>query len=435
VRVLHLAALKRRPVAVVAAAMLLASAVARAEPHVTPDDQKRAEALLTWINANSDGRTGLPHSHVGDERLKNWTFTYDAAVTVLARIAMGDVKRARRILDYYLKTPQAYRLGGVIEAVNTRSAAVGEDYSVRTGSNLWLGIAAYHLFRFTKDARYLKFAKTEADFALSLEINDPKDPNDGAVRLGPAGTDANAGDQHIRFDDRLPSFFDIISTEHNLDAYVLFGMIAREAPPSVHQYRQGQERVLAWLKRAAYNRAEGRFNRGAYKTVDTLVATDVQSWAVSALGPTVLNQIEPGAGEKVLDFVDRRCIVTVPFQRIDGATVTVTGADFIDESGATAAGRGRMVSPEWTFELANAHIRLEGGPNADAHEKRRRELIEGVMTAAVDADGGLALPYATLGDAPVGHDWNTPADGTLSVAGAAWGIMALKAADPIIIPK
>jgi len=410
-RVLYLAAL---------AVLLAAPTPARAAA------DPRAEQLLAWIEANSD-RSGLPRSHVGDEALRNWTFTYDAAVTALAYLAMGKTKPAKKIIDYYMKTPQVFRLGGVIEAVNPASLAVGEDYGVRTGTNLWLGIAAFHLFRATNDPKYLRFAKLQADFGIALQVSDVDDVNDGAVRLGPLGGGATVGDQHVQADERLPRFFDIISTEHNLDAYALFGMVDSVAPPRIKQYGQARERVLSWIKRMGYNRAERRFNRGAYRVVDTLVATDVQAWAVSALGPELIDAMAPGGTAAVLAFTEAHCVVDVPFTRRDGVTVTVRGADFVDARGAEGAKRPRMVSPEWTFELANAYGRA-------GDRVRQQATIDGVFPAAVASDGGLAFPYATLGKTAVGHDWDTPTADTLSVIGAAWGILALKNFDPLITP-
>lgn len=411
-----------------AALLLLAAAPAAraADP--------RSGQLLAWIEANSDRRTGLPRSHVGDPRLENWTFTYDAASTALAYLAMDKPASARRILDYYIRTSRVFRLGGVIEAVNPKSFAVGEDYGVRSGSNVWLGIAAYHLFRATKEAKYLRVAKLQADFAISLQVSDQKDPNFGAVRMGPKGGGQTPGDQHINLDERLPALFDIMSTENNLDAYALFGMIAREAPARVTAYREAQARVEKWLFNVAYNRELGRFNRGAKDEPDEIMATDVQTWALSALGRDALERLAAGAPDAILAIVEKECVVRVRHAPPDGPPAWVLGADFIDAGGARDAGRPRIVSPEWTFQLVNAYARVAQGKNRERYLSRRAELIEGVFHAARPVDGGLGFPYATRGDTPTGHGWNTPSAGTLSVVGAAWGIFALEGFDPLVVP-
>jgi hypothetical protein len=91
-------------------------------------------------------------SHVGDARFKDWCFTYDAAVAALALIALDQTVEARRIIDFYISTENTHRLGGVIQAVMVIPPYAGKDWSVRTGANLWLGLASCHLFKSTRES-------------------------------------------------------------------------------------------------------------------------------------------------------------------------------------------------------------------------------------------------------------------------------------------
>ena len=205
--------------------------------------------LVRWLKANRDPASGLPYSHVGDARFSGWTFTYDAAVTALAWLAVGEVSESRRIVDFYLRTPEVWRLGGVIEAVSfSEGRPVGRDWSVRSGANLWLGLAAGHLYRRTGEETYLQLARKIADAALALQEKRRENANYGGIAMGPPGDSANPKDQHFNYEPALPRYADSYATEINLDAYALFGLL--DAEPGGESYRQGRAEVLDWLKAA-----------------------------------------------------------------------------------------------------------------------------------------------------------------------------------------
>jgi len=386
--------------------------------------------LARWLKANRDVTTGLPHSHVGDGRFAGWTFTYDAAVTALAWLAVGEVAEARRIVDFYLRTPEVRRLGGVIEAVSfSEGRPLGRDWSVRSGANLWLGLAAGHLYRVTGEAAYLQLARRIADAALVLQERRRETPNYGGIAMGPPGDPANPKDQHFNYDPALPRYAESYATEINLDAYALFGLLTAET--GAESYRQGRAAVLAWLNRQGFNAVEKRFNRGF---ADGIVATDVQSWGVSALGRDVLDTFAPDAAGAVLGFVEQNCQVRIPLDGNDWAE----GVDFINHPFVAALGRKPLISPEWTFQLANAWQRLGDDclargekEAAQVFAEKRRHLLRQMEKLAVPVGNTLGFPYATLPDALLGHENRTPAAGNLSTVGVAYGLLALRGFDPL----
>lgn len=387
--------------------------------------------LVRWLKINRDPATGLPYSHVGDTRFSGWTFTYDAAVTALAWLAVEETREAQRIVDFYLRTPEVWRLGGVIEAVGfSAGRPVGRDWSVRSGANLWLGLAAGHLYRRTGEEAYLQLACRIADAALVLQEKRRENANYGGIAMGPPGDPANPKDQHFNYDPALPRYAESYATEINLDAYALFGLLAAETDAG--HYRQGRTEVLVWLKRQAFNVVEKRFNRGFG---DATVATDVQSWGVSALGPEVLETFAPHAARAILGYVEKHCQVRVP---IPGSQDWVEGVDFINHAHASTLGRAPLISPEWTFQLANAWQRLSAdaagrGENEAARDYagKGRHLLRQMEKLAVPVGNALGFPYATLPDALLGHENRTPAAGNLSAVGAAYGLLALRGFDPL----
>ncbi|MFH0764424.1 MAG: hypothetical protein V1927_05420 [Candidatus Omnitrophota bacterium] len=405
-----------------------------------PYGQYRKE-FLTWLEKNSDEITGLPYSHVGDKRFEKWCITYDAAVASLAYIASGEPERAKKIIDFYRKNESVWRLGGIIGAVYAPDpGGSGESWAVWVGEDAWLAIASFHLYKATSQKEYLDLAKKIADFIASLQNENKADLNYGGVPLGPESDGMVAGDQHINYDAGMPGFSEVFATEHNIDAYALFNMLYQET--KYEKYREAKDKILAWLKRVAYNKKEGRLNRGGRKEIDRAVATDVHSWGISALGVETLDGIEPGLAEKMMAFVEKNCLVKASYTKPGGEKVTVEGADYTDHNTAGTLHRGPMVSPEWTFELINAYKRLSDDfikrgerAKADRYNQKRVKLIENMLNLAVKDSGGLAYPYATLADAPIGHGIVTPCEGNLSAIGVSYAILGLSGYDPLALTK
>ena len=416
--------------------MLLPFKSAKAENY-----QPQIEKMENWLLANRDPVYGLPHSHVGDGRFDDWAITYDSAVTTLAYIATGNINDEKKTLDFYIQTPQVWRLGGIIEAVNPTGLSVsGVDWSVRTGSNLWMGMASFHLYQETAETKYLELAKKLANFAITLQNNDEKDPNFGGIRLGPQGEKIYAGDQHLGYDLNRPSFFEIFATEHNIDAYALFNMLYKETKDE--KYKDATNKTLHWLKSVGYNKEGHRLNRGYKRGLDPVVATDIHSWGISALGVEVLDTFEPGFAEKMIKFIEDNCLSKVSYTKPDGKAIKVKGADFIDHKTAVELGRKPLVTPEWTFQFINAYRRLElyfklhGDTKKEAeYRQKRQELIKEMLNLAYETNNTLAYPYATQADAVIGHEYNTPREGNFSTIGVAYGILALTGFDPLVTSK
>jgi hypothetical protein len=198
---------------------------------------------------------------------------------------------------------------------------------------------------------------------------------------------------------------------------------------------------LLWLKKVAWNPGQHRLNRGFHQKPDFAVASDIHAWGISALGVARLDAIEPGAAEQMVRFVEENCQSTVAYRSPAGRTVTVDGFDFVDHAALAHLKRPPLVSPEWTFQMANAYRRLSddfGGMGekrkASLYAQKRNHLLTQITAMASTQDNASGLPYATLGGVPVGHEHNTPAQGSFSVIGVAYGILALTGYDPLRSP-
>ena len=403
------------------------------EPTADVRGTDHSENYLTWLMVNRSQETGLPFSHVGDERFQHWTITYDAAVVALAYSASGKYAEAGKILDYYIETPEVWRLGGIIECYIAGKPFSGKDWSVRSGANIWMGIAGFDLYLKTGDKKYLEFAEKIADFALSLQDTDKQSGNFGGVAVGPKGDAAYPADQYIGYDIEKPEFYQVYATEVTIDAYALFHKLFQSA--GKEKYQLAAADCLHWLKSGAWNKSEHRFNRGHQ---DETVATDVQSWGVSALGVEGLDYIEPGVAEKVIEFVEKNCFSESSFTVPGKGSAIIRGVDFTDKKRMAELKRPQMISFEWTFQLINAYSRLASdyrrlgeAKKAEIYQQKKEKLLGQLLAGAISDSGGLAFPYATLSDAEIGHENRTPAAGNLSAIGGAWAVLAIKGCDPL----
>ncbi len=396
-----------------------------------------AHRFFSWIRSNRNARWHLPYSHVGDERFLHWTITYDAAVTALAYLALDKVASAQKVIDFYAQTQSVWRLGGIIEAFELNDTFIGHDWSVRSGANIWLGIAAMHVYLGTGEEKYLDFAQKIADLILSLQNKDKTSENYGGIALGPKGDPQYPGDQHLGYNPKMKAFHEIYATEISIDAYAFFGLLYKATRKQT--YKDARQANLVWLKNNAYNQSQQRFNRG-YR--DAVISSDIQSWAVSALGVKVLDAFSPGLAEQMLWFIEKECLASVNYQPLNKDPVVLQGVDFIDQKRARQLGREPLVSFEWSFQLANAYKRLEHDfrqlgdkKKARYYQHKNAQLIEGLINAASEVEGGLAYPYATQGEAVIGHEYKTPKAGNLSTIGAAYGILALQGYDPLALKE
>jgi hypothetical protein len=421
--------------------LLVFSFNALASPRTASSGRNRQVLLLeNWLLTHRGAESGLPISHVGDPRFRHWCFTYDAAVAALAFIAVNRSGEAARIIDFYINTPHVYRLGGIIEAVAAVPPYGGQDWSVRTGANLWLGLASYHLFKSTHKKEYLAFAARMADFAAGLQDHLYTSRTYGGITVGPKGDPSNDKDQHFDYEPQMPGFDQVYSTEATVDAFALFDMLGRES--GMMRFQAARDRCLLWLKKVAWNSVDKRFNRGFHQEPDYAVATDIHAWAISALGVARLDAMEPGATDRMIRFVEENCQSTVSYRLSSGRTITVKGFDFVDHGALLHYQRPPLVSPEWTFQMANAYQRLRDdfkamGETGKAHlyAQKRKDLLAQMMGMASIQGDAAGFPYSTLDGAPIGHEHETPAKGSLSMIGATYGILALAGYDPLRAPR
>ncbi len=140
----------------------------------------------------------IPVDDPSYNRLLNWSWTYDSAVTAAAFVAGGDKGQARQLLDQLAALQ--YNDGSIDIAFDVASGQGAGMF--RTGTIAWVGLAATQYDRIFGVSTYRNMTTRAADYLLSLQ------GTDGLLRGGP----------------ELPWY----STQHNVLAYFFLGALAAE---------------------------------------------------------------------------------------------------------------------------------------------------------------------------------------------------------------
>jgi hypothetical protein len=356
--------------------------------------------MYGWLKSHQNLHTGLVASFEGDPSLEDWAFTYDQSLASQTFLVFGDLKNAESILSFY--ADRAQREKGAF--YNTYDAMSGDPVEtiIHAGPNIWLGIAALQYEYRVKDARFVGLARSVADWVIGMQ------DAEGGVRGGPTVA--------------------WYSTEHNLDAYAFFTMLHRVTGDA--KYGQAAEKTLAWIKKYAYSVKEKRMNRGKG---DATIATDTFSWAIAALGPAKLKEIEFDP-EAIIEFAERHCEVSVNYRQAGGNAGTARGFDFAK---AENIGRGGVISTEWTaqvivtYQVLADHFKALGDAEkaalyTDKSNFYLNELQKLIITSpSRTGQGRGCLPYASVDNVDTGHGWRTPKGRrTGSVSATAYGIFA-----------
>lgn len=372
-------------------------------------EQKGLAQMYSWLKAHQNPKTGLLISYEGDPALKDWAFTYDQALMVQCFLYYKDVELAKRCLNFYLLNAKKIR-GGFANAYDAISGEIVEP-SAHIGPNVWLGLSATKCFLISNDKRYLALAESIAGWALNIQNQDPE----GGLRGGP----------DVQW----------FSTEHNLDAYAFFSILAKLTGNV--RYSGASDALLEWLKKYGHNRQENRFNRGKG---DSTIATDTLAWAIASIGPGRLMQegLDP---DRILEFAEEECKVKTTFLRPDKEMVEVTGFDFTKASNIA---RGGIVSSEWTAQMIVAYkimsdfySRKGEVEKADIYSRKAKfyeDELDKLFIASPCKTGhrGWALPYATQNDTETGHGWRTASGASTGSASATiYGIFAKTGYNPL----
>lgn len=341
--------------------------------------EKIIGGLYDWIKNRQDLIHGLVISYEGDRSLDKICFTYDQSLAAIVFLLYGDRPRAEKILDFYLARVND-------EEIYNAYYSQGEvaEFTIHSGPNAWIGIAALIYTKETKDQKYLPIAAKV--FTMLTRMMD----SEGGVKGGPKD--------------------DWYATEHNLDTYAFFNLYYEVTGDDT--YKRIAEKVKGWISQYSYTQYGPPVNRGKG---DATIATDTYAWSVTALGPKVLLglRMDPDA---ILEFAVDQCEVLASFTH-RGNTVQARGFDFAK---ARNIAREGVISCEWTAQMI-----LSFEIMANYYEKKdpvkyrlycnkallyANELQKLLITSPSKAGReDPCFPYASGAQVDTGHGWRTPA--------------------------
>ncbi|MFA6357484.1 MAG: PilZ domain-containing protein [Candidatus Omnitrophota bacterium] len=367
------------------------------------------DKMYQWLKIHQNKSTGLAMSFEGDKEIANWSFTYDLALLVQAYTWFGDADRAKRILDFFAHDAKREN-GWFLNAYYVNDGGPAE-FIMHSGPNIWMGLAVMQYTQKTQDRSYLGLAESIADTIIKIQNEDPG----GGIRGGPQ--------------------VEWYATEHNLDAYAFFNMLAKVTGKKI--YYQAAQKTLNWIVDNTYNQKDLPIKRGKG---DSTIATDTYAWSVAAIGPQKLKDLGMDP-DRILEFVEENCSVEANFIRPNNQSVKIKGFDFAPQAHTA---RGGVVSSEWTGQMIVSYKIMEDfyakkGDIAKANSyKKKAEMYLSelgnmvISSSSPSGQGQGCLPYATQQHVDTGHGWMTPSGShTGSVSGTAYTLFAYYGLNPL----
>ncbi len=326
--------------------------------------QKAYKFQDTMMDAYASGTTVRLTQSYSDQALGPTAFTYDNAVTIdayLVRGSSGNFERAKVLGNgliyaqstnfpindgrfaqaYFVNQPNPDGSGAYI----TPAAAPFYFYSSSTGDQAWAGMALTQLYRRTGEEKYLTSALKVANWIVLNTYS----------TLGAGGY--SFGTYINQFNQSVPSP-NGKSTEHNIDTYAFFTMLADVTHDATAEngksWTQLANHALRFV-RAMYNPAGHYFYTGTLGDQITInpspIPEDCQTWSYLAL---LDNRYK-----KTIDWVLNNLVTTdtaaSPHSSLTGSE-TITGVVFDTASLTTTADDPTAVWLEGTSHTIAALI-------------------------------------------------------------------------------
>jgi hypothetical protein len=400
-----------------------------ATPDGAPDGRAATRRAVRFLQRVVDAyrSTGprLAQSYQSESGLRDVGFIYDNALTTIALLAAGDVRRARAIGDGYLALQEADgRLRQAYFVAPAVPVPAAQDFNLTgtaVGDMAWTGVALAQLARATGERRY----------------------RDGLLLIGTwiqDNTYSTSGLGGYTF-GLTPGLEGFKSAEHNIDVYALFRLIARLTGDAVWNRRAEH----AWdFVRRLWNADAGFFWTGSndgqsINKSPTQLPLDVQTWSWLAA--------RQGRYAAALDWAATNLATTdTPLRPNSALTgndaftgVTFASGSLLTDTDVRIANQAYNPFPddsavwfEGTAQLALAlRDRRRGDDRADAEELldtirvAQRRLGRGQEFNGRSGDGGIVAATSPL-DTGFGFGYYP----NLHIGATAWFVMASLTANP-----
>lgn len=383
--------------------------------------------IYTFLLHQRHERTGLPASFINtdDAALHGQAATYDLALAGLAFLKLKDAPSARKILEFF---ERVWTPGGFCNFYDTTTGACGIEATIHLGPNMWVATLALWYTAETGRKDFYPLARKIALWAMALHHES------GAISMGP-------------YPDWGADWPHVFGAESNIVAYSVFRAIAREERDvartlSLELEMQG---IRDFLNEVVLVRGPDGTLR------DILVGNSISggNLVITACDVVAMMLLVFDPGELRAFFaVDEAMLVGFAREKFVVAADGIEGFDFSDEKTSQATRRPRMISLEWTMQMASALRRLAHAHAGDADVTEARENTPdyaqqaGFFAAQVDQkairlEGMRFYSYATKGSQqvfPFAPWWKTPSGDPArcgSMASTMWRLFYEKDFNPL----
>lgn len=232
----------------------------------------------------------IPANDPSYERLLNWSWTYDSAVTAAAFVESGNQAQAKQLLSQLTALQNSD--GSIDFAFNVATGAGVPLY--RSGTIAWLGLAAAAYDQTFKVGTYLTTEELAANYLLSLQ------GANGLIRGGP----------DVKW----------VSTQHNLIAYAFLARLGSELvgdgeTSAAARYQAAAAQISAGIAKYLFvHDSTGAWFREG-------VEDNVQSLDVQALGAMYLQGLGEGDLGKLVLTHAQTCVAQVNVQQVTAGPV------------------------------------------------------------------------------------------------------------------
>jgi hypothetical protein len=353
--------------------------------------------------------------------------TYDDALAALAFLTMGERERAASTLDALARLVRpdgslwfSYNAGN-----DWPSEADHDSAILRAGAVAWVGYAFTFYLKHNppcgedrgcirERAFFSETAVRLANYLLTLQVNDPKDPRDGLLRLG-------RGTLTLAYSSKANNVIELyrdepalgISTENNISAWFFFRQLA-ELTRDV-RWSQAAERIQRGLLNQLWSDALGQFNQGfgSSGSLDSSKALDCASWGALFLLAAGETRRARRALEVIEDYYSARYGEAIGYRPYFDTPVyedAEVGRFFFPDDPRKQWRALPLVWSEGTLGVALASLRL-------GQAERARQLVMGLTPLNLESASlrcaSLDLPFE-MSDVPC-------------VAASAWLVLVVEA--------
>jgi len=325
-------------------------------------------AFVGWVDSFED--------YWADGSRKTIAYTYDQAVAAIAFTLMGDINRAKQVLNMLRSTQDP--AGFWINSYWWNNGA-GEEIRAHVGPCLWVALAVMNYEKKTGDMSYHDMAVKTIDWCLQFQ------KSNGALSGGLTTWDSGNGS----WTEEVWS-----STEHNIDAYAALTYFAATTSSRQSTYTTAANKVKSFLDNVVWDASKNRWY-GGFKnntnSIDPFVPMDVNPWGVMALGTNGTRNYG-----KSIEYVENarggtlsspQYVHTLPY-----ANTTITGYDFdwqSDWAPADSKIGGGYLGPDIWFEgtafmsIAYSILGNEAKSNAILSEIVKKQGKDGSMSGGI----------------------------------------------------